>query len=306
MRINLVYYLKEALVSFKRNWVMSLASITTMFISLLLVGAFVIVGIVVGGMTRQLEQRVEIVIYLKDVIPDTPQHKADMDALQKAIMGMAQVDTVTYVSKQEALDRMRKRFAKDDEMLKQLQGNPLPASYEIKLRDARNVEKVVAQIRTLPELPRLVSNPSTDINYGQQVVRRLFQLTRIGRIVFAVFIVMLGFASLVLISNTIRLAIFSRRKEISIMRLVGASNWFIRWPFLLEGMLQGLIGAVLAIIVIAIARAKFFPQVQGVLAFMHVVLSNSDFASLVAYLALGGVLIGLAGSAIALRRFLKV
>lgn len=90
------------------------------------------------------------------------------------------------------------------------------------------------------------------------------------------------------------------------MRLVGASNWFIRWPFLVEGMLQGAIGALLAIVVIAIARAQFFPQLRGVLAFMHVTLSGQDFTGLVLYLLLAGVLIGLAGSAIALRRFLKV
>lgn len=306
MRINVLYYFKEALTSFRRNWVMSLASVTTIFISMLLVGAFVIVGIVVGGMTRQLERRVEVVVYLKD----SPSPK-DQEAFQQAVLsfkteGQTDVERIDYVSKVQALQRMRERFKNDDEMLQQLQGNPLPASYEIKMKDPRRVEAIVAKIRALPVFPRLVNDANQDIQYGQAVVRRLFQLTRIGRIVFAVLIGLLAFASLVLIANTIRLAIFSRRKEIGIMRLVGASNWFIRWPLLVEGMFQGFLGALLAVFVIWIARSQFFDYINNVLAFMHVQLSGRDFTQLVAYLLLSGTLIGLAGSAIAIRRFLKV
>lgn len=306
MRLNILYYFKEALISFRRNWVMSLASVTTIFVSMLLVGAFVIIGIIVGGMTRQLERRVEIIVYLKDGLAATEQSRAELDGFQKAVLDMPEVESVTYVSKTEAMERMRERLKEDKDMLEQVQGNPLPASYEIKMKDPREVETVVGKIKAVPSFRNIVNDPESDVNYGQKTVRRLFQLTRIGRIVFGVFIVLLAFASLVLIANTIRLGIFARRKEIAIMRLVGASNWFIRWPFLVEGMLQGAIGAALAIAVIAIARARFFPQVTGVLAFMHVSLSASDFSQLMLVLAVAGVIIGLMGSAIALRRFLKV
>lgn len=306
MRLNILYYFREALTSFKRNWVMSLASVTTIFVSMLLVGAFVIVGIVVGGMTRQLERRVEIIVYLKDGLPGTEQGRADLDAFQKAVLALPEVETVTYVSKTEALERMRERLKDDAEMLEQLQGNPLPASYEIKMRDPRQVEVVVSKLKAIPPFKSIVDKADRDVVYGQKTVRRLFQLTRVGRIVFGVFIALLAFASLVLIANTIRLAIFARRKEIAIMRLVGASNWFIRWPFLVEGMLQGAIGAVLAILVIAVARGQFFPQIEGVLQFMHVSLSSGDFGRLMLVLAASGVVIGFMGSAIALRRFLKV
>ena len=146
----------------------------------------------------------------------------------------------------------------------------------------------------------------TDIKYGQNVVERLFKATGVVRIFAAGFLILLLVVSLVLIGNTIRLAIYSRRREIGIMRLVGASNWFIRTPFLLEGVLQSLIGSVLAILTLVAAQALIVPWLQGNLKFLPVNIGGMTVAQLAALLILSGVVIGLLGSGSAVRRYLKV
>ena len=161
-----------------------------------------------------------------------------------------------------------------------------------------------------PTLAKVIKNPAdptaSDIRYGQNVVQNLFAATGIVRIFAAAFLILLLVVSLVLIGNTIRLAIYSRRREIGIMRLVGASNWFIRTPFLLEGVLQALIGSVLALLTLVAAQAFIVPWLQNNLKFLPVAIGAGTVAQLAALLIVGGVLIGLLGSGSAVRRYLKV
>jgi cell division transport system permease protein len=195
------------------------------------------------------------------------------------------------------------------EIIKQLDTNPLPASLEIELKDPKTVKAVVAQVKAAPSFAKVVSHPDDperDLRYGQQIIDRLFAFTQVVRVVESVFIAMLGVVSVVLIGNTIRLAIYSRRREIGIMRLVGASNWFIRTPFLFEGMLQSIIGALLAILTLVALQAFVMPRIELVLQFLHLTLSGAALAQLSAILLVSGIVIGLLGSATALRRYLRV
>ena len=157
---------------------------------------------------------------------------------------------------------------------------------------------------------KVVKNPenplASDIRYGQNVVENLFKATGIVRIFAAAFLILLLLVSLVLIGNTIRLAIYSRRREISIMRLVGASNWFIRTPFLLEGVAQALIGSILALLTLMAAQALIVPWLQGNLKFLPVSITGVTMAQLTALLVISGVVIGFVGSGAAVRRYLKV
>jgi cell division transport system permease protein len=305
MAINPGYFLGEAFNSFRRNWVMSLVAVTIVYVSLMLVGAFFLTGSILNAMVSNLESKVSIQVFLKDGAATT-----DVSKLQADILKDARVEGVTYVSKAEALTRFKERTKNAPQLVEQLRGNPLPASLEVKLKDPRQVKAVVATIEKNPTLALVIKNPTqpepNDIKYGQEVVENLFKATQVIRVFVLTFVILLLVVSLVLIGNTIRLAIFSRRREIGIMRLVGASNWFIRTPFLLEGTFQSLIGAVLAIVTLLAAQGIIVPWLQNNLRFLPVAITGATIAQLSVLLVLSGVLMGLLGSGVAVRRYLKV
>ena len=305
MAINVGYFVKESLVSFKRNWVMSLGAIITIYLSLLLVGVSLGSGMLLGQVVESVEEKVSIRVFLKDgAAPE------DVDALQAALVNNPLVSNVTYTSKEQALEDFKATIVQDNpEIVDQLEGNPLPASLDVDLVDPRNVMTVVESIKADPTFPKVADrpdDPERSLKYGQQIVNQLFAATRIMRMVSAAFIGMLGIISLIFINNAIRLAIYARRKEIGIMRLVGASNWFIRTPFLMEGVVQSLIGALLAILTLSLVVIYVIPAVKELLPFLPLSLAGGDAAQVSLILVFGGVLIGLVGAGLALRRYLKV
>jgi cell division transport system permease protein len=305
MAINPSYFVRETWSSFRRNWVMSLVAVSIIYISLLLVGAFFLTSSVLNSIVTSFEQKVSVQVFLKDsVLP------ADLEALQADIQKMPNVKSIAYVTKTQALERFKERTKNSPQLVEQLRGNPLPASIEVALVDPRQVQSVVNLIVKDPLLAKVVKNPAdptaSDIRYGQNVVDNLFKATGIVRIFAGAFLILLILVSLVLIGNTIRLAIHSRRREIGIMRLVGASNWFIRTPFLFEGVLQALIGSVLAILTLLAAQAFVVPWLQDNLKFLPVSIGGTTVAQLAGLLILSGIVIGLLGSGTAVRRYLKV
>ncbi|MBE0475854.1 MAG: ABC transporter permease [Coriobacteriia bacterium] len=305
MAISVGYFLREGMVNFRRNWVMSLGAVITIYLSLLLVGVSLATGVVVDNLVKAMEAKVTIQVFLKDGAAEE-----DVTELQRAVSTDPMTKSVQYVSKDEALKRFTKSMAAEGpEIVQQLQGNPLPASLDIELNDPRQVDQMVEKIRNHPRFTSVIDrpdDPDKSLNWGQQVVERLFSVTRVIRVTEVVFIVMLAVVSFIFINNTIRLAIYARRKEIGIMRLVGASNWFIRVPFLLEGLTQGLIGAGLAILTLVVIQAAVMPQVQETLRFLPFSLTPSSSAQIGLVLVFFGMLIGLSGSGFALRRYLKV
>ena len=305
MATNPGYFLSESLSNFRRNWVMSLGAIITIFFSLLLVGVFMVTGLLINTIVESVEEKVQIQVFLKDGAPDE-----DVAALQSDLLtDTARVAGVAYVSKEEALERFREQTAESPEIVENLPGNPLPASLEVELVEAQYVHEVVEVIKAHPSLANVIANPDEperDLKYGQDIVDKLFQLTNAIRVIIVVLVAMLSFVSTIFISNTIRLAIYARRKEIGIMRLVGASNWFIRAPFLLEGVFQGLIGALLAIGIIVGVRVWAVPWLAENLPFLPVTLSAAATTQLGLVMAAAGMILGLIGSGFALRRYLRV
>ena len=304
MPINTGYFLKEAGINFKRNWVMSFGAIITIFLSLLLIGVSLLIGNVAGSLITKTEQKVTIQLFIRDDASQT-----DVQSLQSKLEADPLVKGVDYVSKDQALARFKVQMKQTPDVINNLEGNPLPASLEIELHDTHNVSKVVATIKASPELKKICDRPdkpADSLRYGQGVVQRLFNFTRVIRVVGVVFIVMLAVVSLIFINNTIRMAIFARRNELAIMRLVGASNWFIRMPFIFEGMLQAIIGALLAIGVIMGLQFLGLPRIQNTLAFMHFGSTNGFVWLISLVLLAGGVVIGGIGSWLAMRRYLKV
>ena len=302
------YFISETWSSFRRNWVMSLVAVSIIYISLLLVGAFFLMSSVLNEMASSFESKVSVQVFLKDdAVP------ADVTALQASIRKMPNVKSIAYVTKEQALATFKERTKNTPQLVEQLRNNPLPASIEVALVSPREVQGVVDLIVKNPLTAKVVKTPAnlgtakdTDIKYGQNVVEALFAATGVVRLFAAGFLGLLLIVSLVLIGNTIRLAIYSRRREIGIMRLVGASNWFIRTPFLLEGVLQALIGSILAILTLVAAQAVIVPWLQGNLKFLPVNIGGVTVAQLAALLILSGVGIGLIGSGTAVRRYLKV
>ncbi len=304
MAINVGYFIKESFVSFRRNWVMSLGAVITIYLSLLLVGASVGTSMLVNQVVRSVEEKVTIRIFIADGAA-----AEDVQALQDALSADERVKSIRYVSKEEALAEFKESMAESPEIVEQLEVNPLPASLDLELNNPSDVQAVVDDIKaneTFLKICDRPDDPEKSLKYGQQVVNQLFTFTRILRVVMAVFIVMLGVISLIFINNAIRLAIYARRKEIGIMRLVGASNWFIRTPFLMEGVIQSLIGAVLAIGSLAIVQLYALPKISEAMPFLPLSLSGASSAQIALILVVGGIIIGLIGSGLALRRYLKV
>ena len=304
MAVNIGYFFRESATNFRRNWGMSLGAVITIFMSLLLVGVSLAVGYVAADIVQSVEDKVTVQIFIKDGAATE-----DVDALQQFLADDPLVAGIEYTSKDEALEKFKKQMQSSPEIVEQIEGNPLPASLDITLSDPREVETVVTAIKG-NELFIVVADrpdsPEESLKYGQQIVNKLFAFTRITRYIGIVFISMLAMVSLIFINNTIRLAIYARRKEIGIMRLVGASNWFIRAPFLLEGIIQSLIGAGLAILVIIGAQALILPRLSEALPFLPVDIPTAALVQMSLILIGAGILIGLIGSGFALRRYLKV
>lgn len=299
------YFFKESLQGFTRNLSTTLGSIITIFLSLLIIGVFLVGGVMVDRLLASVESEVSITAYVAD---DADQ--SDIDAVMSAISGMEGVQSVSFTTKDQALENFQSSMTSNPEIIEQLDGtNPLPASIDVELSDAQMVEGVAAQIEANSTYQKICEDPSNvadSIKYGQGTVERLFTVVNYVRYIGVALIILLIFIALVFINNTIRLAILARRKEIAIMRLVGASNGFIRGPFLMEGALHAIIGSLMAVGVLQLLRMFAIPQLQEAIKFLTFDVSGAAYALIYVALVVAGLIVGLVGSALAMRRYLKV
>lgn len=304
MRLNPRYFFMEALVSLRRNWLMSVAAISTVAISLFIVGLFSFLIYNARAVIDAIERQVEISVYLKDDL--SPQVR---DALEEEIRSWEEVRSVKYVSKEQALERFIETVGEDSDIVKEIQGNPFPASFEISLKDPKTVETVAN--RFLQENGDYREGID-DLVYGQEYVRKLFSITTVLGIIIALVILLLFFSAFILIYNTIRLAIYARRNEVEVMRLVGASNWFITWPFIFEGIIEGVAGAAIALFLIWMTNSFLLIRVEeAIVSALHIwtlALTGSEPIQLQVFtmILVMGACIGAVGSGVALRRFLRV
>lgn len=308
---NFGYSLREAGHHFRRNWTTVLGAIVTIFLSLFIIGLFVLGSVMISSVVGGVEDSVTIQAYLSDSASD-----AAVEDFQSEVASWDNVESVTYKSKDEALEEYRTSMSNRNasDAVAALDGeNPLPASLVITLTDPQEVadtaERIMddasfAEIRDTADDPE--SSPSDDVVYGQGTVDRLFEVTNYIRIGAVVLVAMLTFVAFVFINNTIRLAITARRREIAIMRLVGASNSFIRGPFVMEGVLEAFIAALLAIAALVGGMQVLMPMLQDNLSFLAFNIPNEVLYATFAGLLVIGIVIGLFGSAIAMRRYLKV
>jgi cell division transport system permease protein len=281
--------------------------VVTIFLSLFVIGVFALGSNLVSNLVGSVEDRVMIQAFLAD---DADQ-KA-VDAYIEKLEEWSEVESVTYKSKDEALQEYRETMSNRnaEDAVEALDGqNPVPASLVIKTDEPRQVDTVANKIiedKDFAAISDDKENVESSVKYGKETVDRLFSVTNYIRIAAWVLIMLLIFVAFVFINNTIRLAISARRREIAIMKLVGASNSFIRGPFVAEGALEAVLGAILAIVTLQVGWTYLQPQLTNSLQFLSFELSMNVAVRVYIILLVAGVAIGLFGSAIAMRRYLKV
>jgi cell division transport system permease protein len=282
---------REALLSFRRAPLLSALSVTTIAFSLFTVGLFGLVAVNLRQALRGLEERVEIVAFTLRGTPAETIAIATQD-----IAAFPEVQDVGFVSEEEALQRARKELVEFRDAYRDLQVNPLPASIEVRLkegyRDAASVERVAQRLRSFGFID--------DVRYGREWVQKLDYLRNLTGLVGLMIGMAFAAVAVVIIGVTIRLTILQRAREISIMRLVGATNWFIRGPFLLEGALKGLLGGLLSLVLCYVGYILFRDQSGGTLS--GLIFFRPEHMILI---IIFGILLGLAGSLVSVGRHLR-
>lgn len=301
---NIGYSLREAFSHFFRNWTTSFGAVITIFLSLFIIGLFIVGSALVTSAIGTIEDTVTINVFISDDATDD-----EVQAFQEKLESWRNVQSVNFKSKDDALEDWRSMSSSADSTIAALDGeNPLPRSYEVVMEDSSQVEDMANRIKEDTDFQAMADNGDVDesVQYSQEMVGRLFQVTGYIRIACIVLVALLTFIAFIFINNTIRLSITARRREIAIMRLVGASNGFIRGPFVTEGVLQALLGALLSIGVLELVRNFLMPRVMNMVSWWQFEIPLEVYLMTYGALILVGLVIGLFGSAIAMRRYLKV
>lgn len=288
------YFISEAFKSFWRNSFMSIASIATVALSFFILGVFTIIVANLDNFAENLESQVQISIYLKDGLTTD-----QVMSVGKRLKDLPDVNEISFTNKDQAMEKLKKRMKDQPGILNALEGkNPLPSSYELTFTNPEAVKRTAVIVSEYPEVE--------SSHYGQEIIEQLFQITAVVRWGGIALIILLTFATLFIISNTIRLTVFARRKEIGIMKYVGATNWFIRWPFLLEGLFLGFIGGVIADLALLQFYEFITVTIHRSLAFLPLVSLYPFMYKMGGALLVISMIIGAIGSTISLKRYMKV
>ncbi len=291
---SLSYFWGETFRSLFRNRFMAIASVLTVTLSMFILGVFLSAVLNINHMASYLENQVEMTVYLKDGL--TTDQVMGIGKYLKAQPGMKEIK---FTNKDQAMKDFRERMGDQQGLLDAINGNPLPASYQMSFQTPE-------QLKTAAEVVAKYQGVET-VQYGKDIIEQLYKVAQVIRLSGIVLIIFLAGAELFIISNTIRLTVFARRREIQIMKYVGASNGFIRWPFLFEGMVIGFLGSGFASLILwegyktvvsemAAAGLVFIPMIP-LWPFM-------GYTTLIILAA--GIVIGVMGSAISLRKYMKV
>ena len=291
---SLSYFWVETFRSLFRNRFMAIASVLTVTLSMFILGVFLSAVLNINHMASYLENQVEMTVYLKDGL--TTDQVMGIGKYLKAQPGMKEIK---FTNKDQAMKDFRERMGDQQGLLDAINGNPLPASYQMSFQTPE-------QLKTAAEVVAKYQGVET-VQYGKDIIEQLYKVAQVIRLSGIVLIIFLAGAELFIISNTIRLTVFARRREIQIMKYVGASNGFIRWPFLFEGMVIGFLGSGFASLILwegyktvvsemAAAGLVFIPMIP-LWPFM-------GYTTLIILAA--GIVIGVMGSAISLRKYMKV
>jgi cell division transport system permease protein len=287
---------RESFKSIARNGWMTFASVSAVTVTLILVGVFFVIMMNLNKVATTIEEDVQIRIHI-----DVAANKQDQENLKSQIALIPEVSSIKFSPKEQELKDLIKSLGEEGKSFKLFeQDNPLNDVFIVKTKNPTDTMKAAQKIQKL--------NYVSKVRYGQGKVEKLFKFIKASRNVGVVLIIGLFFTAVFLISNTIKITIIARRREIKIMRLVGATNNFIRWPFFLEGLWLGILGSILPIILISIAYNSAYEYLAPKLAgnFMQILPYNPFMYQVAGILMLMGAVIGVWGSVMSVRKFLKV
>ncbi len=301
---RLFFFIAEALRALRRSAAPSLAAIVTVVLTTLLLGVFVPVIKASSTTNENVRSQLALRVFLKR---DANQKQGL--AVQKRIDKIQHVERTQYISKGEGLKTLRSEVGEGPlgRGLSQLKSNPLPPSINVFPDDPDNLDSIQAAIvrPTAKGKPKPISPAIEQVNNSQQVANKIRTVTNAVKIILSVIAVLLLVASLMLVANTIRLSVYARRREVEVMRLVGATNWFIRWPFVIEGLMVGLLGAGLAVGLLWVGKVTIIDPLAQNFALIDN-FSTIGFTQLIALLLGSAVVVSALGSGVTLRRFLRV
>jgi len=297
-----LFFLREALRALRRNAAPSLAAFATILITALVLGVFIPVVKAATAKTNEVRNKIELEVYIND-----DASRAEVDELGNMIREIRHVESIEFIGKAEALRILRKRLGDKSGITEDLPGNPLPRSYRIKLDDPQNVDVVKSGLQPVGSdgKPRYISPAISDVKDREDQTEKILSATSTIKIILASLAGLLGLASILLVANTIRLSIFARRREVEVMRLVGATNWFIRWPFVIEGLLVGFAAGLVAVVLLWVVKVTVIDDWSDRFALIAGP-DTVDFGVLVLVLLVAATAVSALGSGITLRRFLRV
>jgi cell division transport system permease protein len=293
------FFLREALRGLKRSSAPALAALLTVLLTALVLGVFIPIVQATTGTANEVRSRVVVDVYVKDSA--TRQQQAE---LRQALERTAGVKSVEYISKDEALRRAEEKNPKAFKEGAELLGsNPLPASFRVTPEDPDHLGEIVGRLEGPSGQPGYEA--IDEVRNREEETDKILSATGLVKALTAALAVLLVVASIALIANTIRLSIFARRREVEVMKLVGATNWFIRWPFVIEGVVVGFFGGLLAVLLLTIAKQTFIDPLSDRFALIAAP-DTIDFPVLIIVLMLACIAVSALGSGITLRRFLRV
>nr|WP_302646551.1 permease-like cell division protein FtsX [uncultured Clostridium sp.] len=296
MKINTInYFIVDALKSIKRNITVSFAAMLTVLVTFFVLGTFTLVGLNFNKTIEDVADKIEIKVYLQDDIKLVNQREVEIKLAEQE-----GVKAVTYESKDEAFTKLKKDLEGNSGMLEgySLENNPLASSYIVTLEDASYAGDVSKAVEDMTGVESITNQ--------QELIEKISNVVDFVQILGVVlFFVFIG-VSIFLIMNTIKLAVYSRRREVGIMKFVGATDWFIRWPFVIEGMIIGAVGSLLATAILYFIYRGVFGFIASNLLIANLVPVSFVLTRLLGGFLLGGIVVGAIGSIAALRKFLVV
>ncbi len=300
MRIRTARYIvKEGIVNTYRNILMSLASVMIVIATLIVFGFFLMIALNLELNISVLRDQPQLEVFCYNELDDNQVSK-----VEEAIKSNDKIEGYEVVSRQQAFEKMRQRLGENSVILEGLEGeNIFPVSFIIKLKDPSLSQEVVEEFRNLSGVEH--------VSFSQETIDLISKITYWVRLISGLMIVVLLIISVFIISNTIKLTVFARRREINIMKFIGATDWFIRWPFIIEGVIIGLLGAVVAFIISGIGyhalEGRFNYDLLSLnMSLFKMLKINDVWYQLVLYYSVIGIVVGAMGSLLSLRRYLRV
>ena len=291
---SLGYFWKETFYSLFRNKFMAVASVLTVTLSMFILGVFLCAVLNINHMATYLENQVEMTVYLKDGL-----NTEQVMAVGKKLKALPDLKEIKFTNKDQAIAEFKQRLGDQQGILDAINGNPLPSSYSTSFATPASLKNAVSIVTQYPEVD--------SVQYGQDIIEQLYKVAQVIRIGGIILIVFLAGAELFIISNTIRLTVFARRREIQIMKYVGATNGFIRWPFIFEGMIIGFIGSGLSAFILWEGyKVVLMEMAQAGLVFIPMIPLWPFIGYMTIMLLAAGIIIGILGSTISLRKYMKV